>query len=140
MSNLLLTTAQLQICKAQGELFELAATRGLDCDEFARIFMNSSTARGFDSEYDHVQWAGKEYAMEELEDVSGGLPRADLVYDPEAMFWMGYLYRYWHFYTGESSAEIYQHVNAATMALIYPGYHTLDCEEAIDRLLETDDE
>ena len=135
-----LNSHQILLCKTQGDLFELAALRGLDCDEFARIFMNSETARQLDMPWSHAQWAGEAYLLEELEDVSGGLPRADLVYDPEAMFWMGYLYRYWHFYTGESSAEIYQHVNAATMALIYPGYHTLDCEEAIDRLLETDDE
>ena len=98
--------------------------------------MNSNTAVGMDSEFDHSQWAGAGYLMEELEDDAGGLPRSDKIYDPEAMYWMGYLYRYWHFYTGESSKEIYKRIDAATMALIYPGYHTLDPQEAIDRLLE----
>lgn len=131
-----LDNIQLSICKEQASLFEMAAIQGLDCDRFVEFYMNSSTAAGMDSEFDHSQWAGAGYLMEELEDDSGGLPRSDKIYDPEAMYWMGYLYRYWHFYTGESSKEIYKHVDAATMALIYPGYHTLDPQEAIDRLLE----
>lgn len=132
-----LSTLQRHLCKTQGDLFEMAARKGFNCDEFVKFFMNSKTAVGYDSEYDHVQWAGKAYILEELEYESGGLPRSEYIYDPEAMFWMGYLYRYWHFYTGESSSEIYKHADAATMALIYPGYHTLDCTEAIDRLLES---
>lgn len=114
----------------------MIARNGYDCGEFAKCFMNSRTAAAYDSEFDHVQWAGKEYVLEELEAECGGLPKSEYIYNPEAMFWMGYLYRYWHFYTGESSAEIYAHADAAKMALIYPGFHTLDNQEAIDRLLE----
>ena len=124
MNPLRLDSIQSSICKEQAELFEMAAIQGLDCDRFVAFYMNSSTATGMDSEFDHSQWAGAGYLMEELEDAANGLPRSDEIYDPEAMYWMGYLYRYWHFYTGESSKEIYKRVDAATMALIYPGYHT----------------
>lgn len=29
-----------------------------------------------------------------------------IVYDVETLYWIGYLYRYWHFYTVEFSKEI----------------------------------
>lgn len=132
-----LTSLQNQLCNIQGKLFELSCRKGIDSDAFVRAFMLSDTAAHFDLPYDRTQWCGEEYLLEELEDDSGGLPRAEYIYDPEAMFWMGYLYRYWHFYTNESSKEIYKYANAAKMSLIYPGYHTLDCQEAIDRLLES---
>lgn len=132
-----LTSFQIQLCETQGDLFELTAREGIDSDEFVRRFMNSETAQHLDRPYDHVQWAGKGYILEDLEETSGTLSRNRRIYHPEAMFWMGYVYRYWHFYTGESSAEIYGHVDAKTMATIYPGYHTLDCEQTIDRIMET---
>lgn len=135
---MLLTTLQHHLCKTQGDLFEMIAQDGYDCDEFVKVFMNSPTAKAYDSSYDQVQWAGKEYILEELEHDSGGLPRSEYIYDPEAMFWMGYTYRYWHFYTGESSKDIYKYANAEKMARTYPGLHTLDSQEAIDRLTGRD--
>lgn len=127
LSNLRLSTVQAYLCKIQGDLFKLAARRGLDCMSFVGTFMNSATAKSYDSEYDRIQWAGTAYIMEELEDESGGLAMSKRTCDPEIMYWIGYLYRYWHFYTGESSTEIYGHADAAKMAMLYPGYHTVDC-------------
>ena len=36
------------------------------------------------------------------------------------------MYRYWHFYTGESSKVIYKQADAQTVNAMYYGYHTLD--------------
>ena len=58
------------------------------------------------------------------------------VYDKETLYWMGYVYRYWHFYTGESSKEIYKQASAKTMNSMYLMYHTMSPEMAIDRLKE----
>lgn len=132
-----LDSIQLDICETQGKLFELANALGFDSDEFVRVFMSSETAEQLDMPWSHAQWAGEKYLMEELMDRPGGIPTAKYTYTDDAMFWMGYIYRYWHFYTGETSAEIYRHIDAKTMAAIYPGYHTLGCEQAIDRIMET---
>lgn len=133
-----LKSYQTQICRTQGRLFELAGKRDLDDDEFVKAFMNSETARQLDMPWSHAQWAGEAYLLAELKDEVHSLPESPHGYRPDAMYWMGYIYRYWHFYTGESSAEIYEHADASTMAIAYPGYHTLDCAQAIDRLLEDD--
>ena len=58
------------------------------------------------------------------------------MFDNETLYWAGYLYRYWHFYTGESSKTIYRIADADTINTMYYGYHTLDMEMAIDRLKE----
>ena len=58
------------------------------------------------------------------------------VFDSETLYWAGYLYRYWHFYTGESSKEIYRQADAETINTMYYGYHTLDIKMAIDLLKE----
>ena len=52
------------------------------------------------------------------------------------MYWSGYLYRYWHFLTGERSAEIYEQASARRMAQCYAGFHTLDPAMAVEDLKE----
>ena len=52
------------------------------------------------------------------------------------MYWIGYIYRYWHYYTGETSKQIYAIADAELMAESWLGFHTLDVEMAIDNLKE----
>lgn len=123
------------LSQMQGKLFELSGQKGYDSELFIRTFMNSSIAAGLDSDFDYMQWAGKEYILERMVDeYSEGISQNGTVYDGETLYWTGYLYRYWHFYTGESSKETYKIANAKTMNSTYYGYHTLDIESAIDRL------
>ncbi|MEY8266659.1 hypothetical protein AALA79_09865 [Lachnospiraceae bacterium 64-25] len=76
------------------------------------------------------------YILEELDEEVGGLKKAGTVYHQEVMYWAGYLYRYWHYYTNESSREIYQMAPAKTMNECWLGFHTLSVEMAIDDLKE----
>lgn len=123
------------LSEMQGKLFELSGQRGYDSERFIKAFMNSKIAEGLDSDFDYMQWAGKEYILERmLEEYPAGCVQGGTVYDGETLFWAGYLYRYWHFYTGESSRVIYKAANAQTMNSCYYGFHTLDIESAIDRL------
>ncbi len=131
-----LNSQQFGLCDIQGRLFELARKNGYDCKNFIEKFMNSKTAAALDESYDRLQWAGEEYILEELIDEVGGLGKAGTVYHNEIMYWSGYTYRYWRYYTGESSKEIYKIADAQTMAECYPGFHTIDVEMAIDRLKE----
>ncbi len=127
---------QRQLCDIQGRLFELALKNGYDCPAFIQFFMNSRAAAALDDTYDRLQWAGEEYILEELEDEAGGLKKAGVRYSNEVMYWAGYTYRYWHYYTGESSKVIVQTADAETMESCWLGFHTLDVEMAIDDLKE----
>lgn len=89
-----------------------------------------------DDVYDRLQWAGEEYILEELNEEANGLKKAGMVYDVEVMYWAGYTYRYWHYYTKEYSREIYKIADAKIMNECWLGFHTLDVEMAIDDLKE----
>lgn len=100
-----------EICRKyrrEGRLFELALKNEYDCPAFIAAFMNSKAAAALDDTYDRLQWAGEEYILEELNDEVNGLKKAGTTYSLEVMYWAGYLYRYWHYYTNESSQEIYR--------------------------------
>lgn len=128
----------LALCEMQAKLFVLSVEKGYDSAAFVAGFMNSKVAAAIDSAFNHLQWAGTEYAMERVEEELGSsLIRSGVVFYEETMYWMGYLYRYWHFYTGESSREIYKQASASDMGAVYLSYHTLSNELAIDRLKET---
>ena len=131
-----LTLEKRQLCDIQGRLFELALKNGYDCPAFIKDFMNSRTASALDDTYDRLQWAGEEYILEELDEEVNGLKKTDNTYAAEVMYWTGYTYRYWHYYTNETSQEIYKTANANTMNESWRGFHTLDVEMAIDNLKE----
>lgn len=132
----MLDSFQTQLCDIQGRLFELSFKANMDSKPFIEGFMNSDVAAGLDMPFHRYQWMGEEYMLEELKDMIP-LPTGGEVYPNEALYWIGYLYRYWHFLTGESSKDIYQQANAEKMQLVYPGYHTLSCEMAIEDLKRT---
>ena len=127
----------LKLCDIQGRLFELSSKQGYDSEAFASFFMRSDVAKDLDSVYNRMQWAGEEYLLEELtSDNKGKIPCPGTVISPEVMYWMGYIYRYWHFYKNESSSKIYRQANFKTMKRNYMMFHTMDPELAIDDLIE----
>lgn len=130
------TLDKRQLCDIQGRLFELALKNGYDCPLFIKTFMNSRAAAALDDTYDRLQWAGEEYILEELNEEAGGLKKAGRIYSREVMYWTGYTYRYWHYYTKETSCEIYKTADAETMNECWLGFHTLDVKMAIEDLKE----
>ncbi len=131
-----LTLEKRQLCDIQGRLFELAFKARYDSPAFIEAFMKSRTAAALDDVYDRLQWAGEEYLLEELNDETGGLPKAGTLFPQEAMYWTGYVYRFWHYRMGESSRDIIAHADAQTMNDCWAGFHTLDVDMAIENLLE----
>lgn len=126
---------QFKLCDIQGRLFELSGAKGYDSATFIKAFMTSETAKGLDSKYNRLQWAGEEYLLAEVID-SAKLTPGGKVYDKETLFWSGYLYRFWHFTTGEDSREIYKQAPAETMNRNWLIFHTLAPEVAIEDLKE----
>ena len=134
----MLDVFEMTLCDMQGKLFEMSASEGYSSEAFIKTFMQSKTAADLDKLFNHMQWAGQGYIIDRLteENVSTLVKDATL-YDNETLYWSGYLYRYWHFYTGESSKEIYKQAPANVMRSMYLIYHTMSPEMAIDRLKDT---
>ena len=62
---------QLKLCDIQGRLFELSADNSYESSTFIKVFMTSDVAKALDSTYNHMQWAGEEYLLEELTAIKG---------------------------------------------------------------------
>ena len=120
----------------QGKLFELSAKEGYGSLEFIKAFMLSKTAFDLDRPFNHMQWAGEGYIIDRVADEESP-HNGGVIYDNETLYWIGYIYRYWHFYTGETSKEIYKQANAELMRALFLPYHTMSPEMAIDRLKES---
>lgn len=127
----------LKLCDIQGRLFELFTSTEFDAEGLVRSFMNSEIAKNLDSEYNRMQWAGEEYLLEELiatcrnklSTKKGSTPK-------DVLYWMGYVYRYWHLLTREDSNKIYKQAPYETMRVNYLMFHTMAVELAIEDLKE----
>lgn len=128
---------EIKLCDIQGRLFELSVENDYDSETFIKTFMKSDTARALDSTYNRMQWAGEEYLLEEV--ISDDIDRfrdTIEIYSKDMMYWIGYIYRYWHYYTGETSAKIYKQAPVKTMKRNYMIFHTMAPEIAIEDLKE----
>lgn len=125
---------QLQQCEHQARLFENLDRRNLDAKAFIRAYMNSKAVEGLDADYDRMQWAGEEYIVAEVLDESGLKSDPDCPrYNTEALFYAGWIYRYWHYKTGESSREIYLQADADQILGSY-GLHIESNDLAVEDL------
>ena len=128
---------ELQLCDNQGRLFKLSARRGISSAEFIKVFMKSATAKALDSTYNRMQWAGEEYLLEEVIDEAGErFEKLGEVYPDEMIYWIGYIYRYWHYDTRESSKEIYKYAPVKIMKQNYERLYMMTPEEVIVQLRE----
>ena len=81
---------QLKLCDIQGRLFELSGANGYDSATFIKAFMTGDVAKGLDSKFNRMQWAGEEYLLAEIADTAE-LTKGGNVYDKEVLYWTGYL-------------------------------------------------
>lgn len=126
-----------KLCDIQGRLFELSVEKGYDSELFVKNFMLSKVAEDLDSSYNRMQWAGEEYLLEEVADECGSaLEKNGKVVTKDEIYWMGYIYRYWHYYKCENSKQIYKQAPYERMRINYLMFHTMAPEMAIDDLIE----
>ena len=127
----------LKLCDIQGRLFELSANQKYDSIKFIRVFMNSDVSRALDSKYNRMQWAGEEYLLEEVVDNAGNkVSVGGEVFSKDVLYWIGYIYRYWHYYSGDDSKKIYKQAAVEVMKRNYMMFHTMDPVLAIEDLKE----
>lgn len=129
---------QLKMCDIQGRLFELSADRKYSSSAFIKAFMLSPVAKSLDSKFNHMQWAGEEYLLDEiLSSIDNDIFfKGGAILSKDVLYWIGYIYRYWHYYTGEDSAKIYKQAPYDIMKRNYMIFHTMDPVVAIEDLKE----
>ena len=127
----------LKVCDVQGRLFELSAKANYNSEKFIKSFMKSEVAKHLGSSFNHMQWAGEEYLLSEIADSAGEVLCEDgQIFSKDVLYWIGYIYRYWHYHTGEESAKIYKQAPVKTMVRKFMMLHTMDPIMAIENLKE----
>ena len=134
----IMTDFDLKLCDVQGRLFVLSVTQGYGSNKFIKTFMKSETARELDSSYNCKQCFGEEYLFDEVIEMAGDIFKEnDEVYPSECIYWIGYIYRYWHYHTNESSKEIYKQAPVKVMKQNYEKLYIMTPAEVIELLKET---
>lgn len=127
------------ICETQAVVFEKAAAEGYDMEQFISTYMSSDFCRcSMDTTYSPYQLdaaATFELALQEIGNVLSRYPD-DMMYNPDAAWWIGFAYRMLYIETGIPSAELVEKVPIGSMNAVYPAYHTIYEEMATDRLCE----
>ena len=128
---------QIKLCDIQGRLFELSGEKRLPSAAFIRAFMTSNVAKELDSRYNRAQWMGEEYLLEEIRSAySDALSGVGEVFAKDVLYWIGYVYRFWHYYTGEDSSKILRQAPIDRMKRNFMMFHTMDPALAIEKLKE----
>lgn len=127
----------LVLCRLQGELFERSRESfGGSSAIFVRRFMNSSVAKRMDEGGFPFESSSLESLLAEVDAEYGASDYGTKRFDAEALYWIGYLYRYWAYVFEVPSANVYKIAGAREMDGLYFPYHSLDPEQAVERIFE----
>lgn len=106
------------LSRIQGEIFEESVKAGFDSLKFISLFMNSETAWHLDLPNHKASWCGKGYIVDEF--FRTATPPSGKTWGSDLMFWIGYIYRFWHYHTGQYSKDIFESVPPMKMREVYP--------------------
>ena len=127
----------LLLCKIQGVIFENSLKKTKTSSEiFIRRFMFSDIAKEFDSKAYLNGSITKDEVFELIEDEYGESSYGKNKYSEQVLYWIGYLYRYFSYTYELTSKQVYRYVKPRELNGLYLAYHTLDCAQAIERILE----
>lgn len=131
-------TYGLKLCKFQAELFqksieETACSSGI----FVRRFMLSELAKRMDKDGFLFETTDVADALDEIEIEFGASDYGKIKFGREELYWTGYIYRYWSYISGKSSKQLYRIVKPDELRKLYFAYHSLDPEQAIERIKES---
>ena len=126
-----------RLCELQAKVFELSLLYSEDGSAvFIRRFMRSDLARRLDTTGSLLELSDAAQMVKEVDVEFGGNPYGSEKYSANELHWMGYIYRYWCSMTGTASKAVYKLAPARELRSLYPSYHSLDPEQAVERICE----
>ena len=127
----------LLLCKIQGTIFENSLKKTSTSSEiFIRRFMLSNIAKEFDSKAYLDSSITKDEVFELIDDEYGESNYGKNKYSGEVLYWIGYLYRYFSYSYELTSKQVYRYVKPKELNGLYLAYHSFDCAQVIERILE----
>lgn len=127
----------LLLCDIQAEVFEESFDKtNCSSEVFIRRYMNSNIATELDSLAFLDDTKTKDNIFEEIEDEYGKSSYGRNKFNKNALYWIGYIYRYFSYTYELTSRQVYQLIKPKELNEVYLPYHTFDPKFAIERILE----
>ena len=127
----------LILCDLQAEAFEISIDLcETSSDIFIRRFMNSDTAKNMDNGGILETNLQSKDIIEAVNEEYGKSNYGSIKYSRDEMYWIGYIYRYFSYIYSLTSTQVYRMVKPKELRDLFLPYHTLSCEQAIERILE----
>ena len=120
--------------RMSGRLFALSVQRGYDSEKFAEIVLTSDYGQRVYDDIIMSEWLEYTYVMEGYER-EFRFPKG-VTYSEDAMYFAGWLYRYWAITHETPIKEIYKVAPLSLLIRRYPFYHTQDEEYVINDILQ----
>ncbi|WP_027406860.1 hypothetical protein [Anaerovibrio sp. RM50] len=128
---------QMVICETQGDIFQCANELGYDMDKFVPAYMKSHFCeRSMDTAYSPFQMADPEECLDFILPEINVPKLPEPLYIPDALWWIGFIYRLLYFELKKSSNEIIDKVPFKAMLIYYPGLSTVDEYMAVEIISE----
>ena len=126
-----------RLASMQARIFEKSANEGI-----ASYFFIQQFAYSFDAEIlDNLRFLLSGFSELEIYlDTKRNTKRQNgKVFPPEVMHWIGYFYRNASYLMGINSKTLFKKIPPQKLYNVYPLYHGLDIQKAIDMVFETVD-
>ena len=125
------------LCKMQANLF-LHYYKYSSCSPlvFARRFMTSKVAERFDTTEILLESSTEKNLVEEIDAQYCRTSHGKVEENLEAMYWIGYIYRYWCYVYEVKSKVLIQALPPSELYKRYYVYHSMDLDYAIERIAE----
>lgn len=128
---------KIAVCDNQGLLFQDCQWDfEADANDFIEKFMNSDVAASMDNTVSPFHNTGTKQLGESLLKEVVLKPIECEYKNSDILYWIGYIYRYWVWWLGDTSKEVYKKADYATMDRLYSYLHMLSPELAILKLRE----
>ena len=120
------------ICDTQALIYKYAASLKYNMPAFSDAYLKSIFCeRSMDSVYSRFQFADPEECMDFILPEIGEFPAASY-FDSDVASWIGWMYRKAVFFFGIKSRDLVQIISFQKMCSMYPGFHTIDEDQAME--------
>ncbi len=126
----------LLLAEFQGKLFEKSAEMNCSSPIFIRRFLHSKLLKNLDSENNSSISLDVNEGILSILEQFGNSSYGKEKYSKNALFWMGYLYRYIAYTREQETAYIMDLFKHKQMNAVYYSFHTQDPEWCISSLLD----
>jgi len=129
---------EINTCETQGELFgdcQFYDKYPCNAGDFIVKFMSSYIAADMDGDLSPYHTWGTQQLFDEMFLAFDSIGRIDEILDPDMMYWIGYITRYWTWWLGTPSRVIIESCTFEFLCKVYP-FHTLGPQEAILKIME----